>query len=88
MLFAAIKMFIPENTARKVQINSGNIGAALVELCAPNQLEEKYGGKAKNKEEGEYWPVQLPDDDFLSTAGEAVATPYEAGDDDEFKDCE
>lgn len=64
MLFTAIKLFIPENTARKVQINSGNSSPQLLELVSPNQLEEKYGGTAKNKEEGDFWPVQLPDQDF------------------------
>jgi hypothetical protein len=31
---------------------------------APNQLEEKFGGTAKDKEEGDYWPPSLPDNDF------------------------
>ena len=57
-------MFIPENTARKVQIHSGNSSPKLLDLVAANQLEEKYGGSAKNKEEGEFWPVNLPDQDF------------------------
>jgi hypothetical protein len=36
MLFKAIKMFIPENTARKVQIHSGNTSQMLQDLVAPN----------------------------------------------------
>jgi hypothetical protein len=36
----------------------------LLELVAPNQLEEQYGGTAKDKEEGQYWPPSLPDNQF------------------------
>lgn len=33
-------------------------------MVAPNQLEEKFGGTAKNRQVGEYWPPSLPDLDF------------------------
>tara|TARA_B110000285_G_C14530188_1_gene340429 strand:- start:22 stop:225 length:204 start_codon:yes stop_codon:yes gene_type:complete len=66
----------------------------LLDLVAPNQLEEKYGGTAKNKEEGEFWPVNLPDQDFGVDQNQTAKT-YEDNlgdqnqeDDDEFKDCE
>lgn len=59
-----ISYFMDENTARKVQITSGKTLPELLELVAPNQLEESLGGTAKNKEEGEFWPPSLPDNDF------------------------
>lgn len=31
---------------------------------ALNQLEQRYGGTAKDKEVGEFWPPSLPDNDF------------------------
>ena len=45
-------------------INSSNSCPELLELVPPNQLEEKYGGTAKNREPGEYWPPRLADMDF------------------------
>ena len=59
-----ISYFMDENTARKVQITSSKTLPELLELVAPNQLEEQMGGTAKNKEEGEFWPPSLPDNDF------------------------
>ena len=59
-----ISYFMDENTARKVQITSGKTLPELLELVAPNQLEEQLGGTAKNKEDGEFWPPILPDNDF------------------------
>ena len=43
---------------------SSNTCTTLLELTAPNQLEQKFGGTAPNKEEGSYWPPCLPDEDF------------------------
>lgn len=66
----------------------------LLDLVAPNQLEEKYGGSAKNKEEGEFWPVNLPDQDFGVDPNQTAKTyddnfvDQNQEDDDEFKDCE
>jgi hypothetical protein len=59
-----ISYMMDENTARKVQITSSKTLPELLELVAPNQLEESVGGTAKNREEGEFWPPSLPDNDF------------------------
>ena len=59
-----IKVFLDENTARKVQITASNINQELVSMCAPSQLEVKYGGTQPNREIGEYWPPQFHDTNF------------------------
>ena len=59
-----LSYFLDESTSRKVQITSGKTVPELLELVAPNQLEEQYGGTAKDKEEGQYWPPSLPDNQF------------------------
>ena len=59
-----ISYFMDENTARKVQITSSPTLPELLELVAPNQLEEQLGGTAPNKEDGSYWPPSLPDTNF------------------------
>ena len=33
-------------------------------LIAPEQLEEVYGGSAKNREYGDFWPPKLNSDSF------------------------
>ena len=33
-------------------------------MVAPNQLEQQYGGTANDRQEGEYWPPRLPDNNF------------------------
>ena len=35
-----------------------------MELVDPNQLEEKFGGKAPNRIDGTYWPPSLPNHNF------------------------
>lgn len=64
MVWNSIKYFLDENQVRKVKIVSANTCPSLLELAAPNQLEEKFGGTAKNKEVGEYWPPSCPDSNF------------------------
>lgn len=63
VIWRSLKYFIDENTARKVNVVSTNFCPTMLELIAPNQLEEKFGGEAKNKEVGDFWPPCLPDDD-------------------------
>ena len=101
VLWQVVRYFIDPNTARKVQIISKNTCPELLELVSPNQLEQKYGGTAPNREPGEYWPPRLPDMDFgiggktegLGPAEKEtyVENPALADDEvneDEFKDCE
>lgn len=64
MVWNTIKYFLDENQVRKVKIVSANSCPSLLELAAPNQLEEKFGGTAKNKEAGEFWPPSCPDTNF------------------------
>lgn len=63
MVWKSLSYFIDANTNRKVNIVSTNTCPAMLELIAPNQLEEQFGGTAKNKEVGEFWPPCLPDVD-------------------------
>lgn len=56
--------FIDETTARKVQVTSGATCDELISLVHPEQLESKFGGKAKDRVEGEYWPPRLPSTEF------------------------
>lgn len=56
--------FIDETTARKVQVTSGETNDELTSLIHPEQLEVKFGGSAKNREVGEYWPPRLPSTEF------------------------
>lgn len=63
MVWKSLSYFIDANTNRKVNIVSTNTCPAMLELIAPNQLEEQFGGEAKNKEVGEFWPPCLPDVD-------------------------
>lgn len=75
-----------------------NTHPLLLEIVAPNQLPEKLGGTAKNKEEGQFWPPSLPDMDFGAEGYEKrdQAPPDEAvpglstveGDEPDFKDFE
>ena len=64
ILYKALSFFIDENTKIKINIMSTNTSQILQELVAPNQLEEKFGGTAKNKQIGEFWPPSLPDTNF------------------------
>ena len=64
ILYQALSYFIDENTKRKINILSSSTCSILVELTAPNQLEQKFGGTAPNKVVGQFWPPCLPDNDF------------------------
>ena len=56
--------FIDETTARKVQVSSYAKNDELIQLCHPEQLEEKFGGSAANRSEGDFWPPRLPSTEF------------------------
>lgn len=66
-----ISYFLDENTARKVQISYTPSTPELLELVAPNQLEQQFGGQAKDREAGEFWPPKCPDLDFGAEAGQS-----------------
>ena len=63
-MFNTVKYFLDETTARKIALYSSHTCKELLELVAPEQLEEKFGGKAKNKEVGDFWPPTLPSMEF------------------------
>lgn len=64
MMFKAVSFLVSRATLEKVQVVSANTCDMLQELVAPEQLEERFGGTAPNRKEGEYWPPRLPSDHF------------------------
>ena len=58
-VFTVISQFLDENALSKISINSGSHNPRLLELIAPEQLEERYGGLAPNKTEN-FWPPSYP----------------------------
>lgn len=64
MMFKAISYTMSRATLEKIQIVSETSCEMLHELVAPEQLEEKHGGTAPNRKDGEYWPPRLPSDHF------------------------
>lgn len=63
-LWATVRYFVDENTQNKVQFSSTNILPDLLKLVAPEQLEEKFGGTAKNREPSEFWPPSMPSNNY------------------------
>ena len=64
MIWNTVQYFFDENSVRKISITSQNTCPMLPELCSLNQFEEKFGGTAKTRQVGEYWPPCLPDMNF------------------------
>lgn len=48
MAWGAIKAFLEESTVEKISMNSGNTSDELFKQVNPSQVEERFGGKAKN----------------------------------------
>mmetsp|Transcript_3953 Transcript_3953/g.5960 ORF Transcript_3953/g.5960 Transcript_3953/m.5960 type:complete len:109 (-) Transcript_3953:26-352(-) len=59
IVFNTVKYLLDEATAKKITIYSSNTCKELQDLVAPEQLEERFGGKAPNREPGNYWPPTL-----------------------------
>jgi len=57
-----VKTFIEAHTVRKIKICKNSDPLELKKHVAPNQLEEKYGGKVPNT--AVFWPPTLPDGPF------------------------
>ncbi|CAG9331477.1 unnamed protein product [Blepharisma stoltei] len=57
-----VKGFIESHTVKKIRINKKSNPPELKEHIAPNQLEEKYGGKLPNATV--FWPPTLPPGPF------------------------
>lgn len=64
VLWNTVKYFMDENTQQKVCFTSAGTNPMLLKMCHPSQLEEKYGGTAPNRKEGEYWPPKLNSNEF------------------------
>lgn len=64
MIFKIASNFLDENTINKVQVTTAATSPILKQLIAPEQLEKRYGGKAPDRKDGEYWPPRLPADTF------------------------
>ena len=102
VLWQVVRFFIDANTARKVQIVNKNTCPELLEIVSPNQLEEKYGGTAPNRQAGDYWPPKLPDREFgvggktvveaadkeIYLDNAALDDENEGPNDDDFQDCQ
>ena len=64
LIWNSIKYFFDENSVRKISIVSYNTCPVLLDLVSANQIEEKYGGSATDRECGNFWPPCLPDNNF------------------------
>lgn len=64
VIWNAVRYFLDENTQQKVQFTTASTNPMLLQMVHPSQLEEKYGGTAKNRVPGEYWPPRLNSDTF------------------------
>ena len=62
MIFKMVSMFIDANTLAKFNATSDSTNDLLKAMVAPQQLEEKYGGTAPDRDD--YWPPTLMDFDF------------------------
>ena len=57
-----VKYFLDETTKEKTDIEKNNVSSRLLELFAPNQIEQKYGGTSPDLTE--FWPPYVPSGPF------------------------
>lgn len=62
VVWSCVKPFVDEITIEKVKIAKGLHSDEMLAMFNPGQVEEKYGGKAKNLTN--YWPPTVPDSPF------------------------
>ena len=67
-----LRYFFDENTQQKVQFTTANTNPVLLQMVHPSQLEERYGGTAKNRQQGEYWPPRMNSTEFGHESREVV----------------
>eukprot|EP00347_Sterkiella_histriomuscorum_P013314 403365191 len=58
-IWKAVKKFMQKHTRQKMKITDKNTCKELLELYHPDQIEQKYGGKAPNYEKPT-WPPRMP----------------------------
>lgn len=59
-----VRYFMDENTQQKVCFTTKSTNPMLLQMVHPSQLEEKFGGTAPNRKQGEYWPPRCNSDEF------------------------
>ena len=58
-IYSLLKPFLDEVTIDKISIAKDNVATNIISHFNPYQIEERYGGKAKNLEV--FWPPFFPD---------------------------
>jgi len=66
-----VKPFLEETTIEKISLSSGNSSADMFKHVNPAQVEEKFGGKAKNLTS--YWPPQKCEE-TVAVAGDDLSS--------------
>jgi len=75
-LWSAIKSVVPGESVQKVEMLSKNFGQTLLKLMAPHQLEERYGGTAKNLEgPNDFFPMRSIPGPFAVDSKRAQSPP-------------
>lgn len=57
-IWGTVKGFLEEHTKKKIIISKKSTCPELLEMFAPGQLEEKYGGTIQNQE-APWWPPRM-----------------------------
>lgn len=55
-VWSIVKKFLEEETVRKINFFDEQTIEPLLEYCAPEQLERKFGGTLPDIPEGQFWP--------------------------------
>ena len=63
LAWKVMESFMAEHTRKKMQLSDKNTTPDLIEAFHPSQLEQKYGGTAKNVTSN-YWPPIMPSSDY------------------------
>ena len=64
MMFKIASSFIDANTLAKLHVTSENTCDQITQMICPEQLEQKFGGSAPDRDEGQFWPPNLLSDKF------------------------
>ena len=72
-IYSLLKPFLDEVTIDKISIAKDNLATNIISHFNPYQIEERYGGKAKNLEV--FWPPFFPDCPIEIDGGDVRAKP-------------